>query len=42
MCAIDIFIKYAWVIPLEAKNGASIVNAFQKTLDDSAHKPNKI
>ena len=42
MCAIDIFIKYAWVIPLKDKKGASIVNAFQKLLDDSAHKPNKI
>ena len=42
MCAIDIFIKYAWVITLKDKKGASIVNAFQKILDDSAHKPNKI
>ena len=39
---IDIFSKYAWVVPLKDKKGASIVNAFQKILDDSKRKPNKI
>ena len=39
---IDIFIKYAWVIPLKDKKGVSIVNAFQKILNDSKRKPNKI
>ena len=39
---IDIFSKYAWVIPLKDKKGVSIVNAFQKILDKSARKPNKI
>ena len=34
LCVIDIFSKYAWVIPLKDKNGISIVNAFQKLLDD--------
>ena len=42
LCVIDIFSKYAWVAPLKAKNGVSIVNAFQKILDDSNRKPNKI
>ena len=42
LCIIDIFSKYAWVIPLKAKKGISIVNAFQKILDDSKRKPNKI
>ena len=28
LCAIDIFSKYAWVIPLKDKRGTSIVNAF--------------
>ena len=42
MCVIDIFIKYAWVVPLKDKKGVSIVNAFQKILDDSNRKPNKI
>ena len=30
LCVIDIFSKYAWVIPLKDKKGASIVSAFQK------------
>ena len=38
LCVIDIFSKY----PLKDKKGASIVNAFQKTLDKSERKPNKI
>ena len=40
--AIDIFSKYAWVIPLKDKKGISIVNAFQKILKISNRKPNKI
>ena len=44
---IDIFSKYAWVVLLKDKNGVSIVNTFQKFLDDSTNlhsrrKPNKI
>ena len=42
LCVIDIFSKYAWVIPLKDKKGISIVNAFQKTLNDLKRKPNKI
>ena len=42
LCIIDIFSKYAWVVPLKDKKGISIVNAFQKILDDSNRKPNKI
>ena len=30
MCAIDLFSKYAWVVPLKGKGVISIVNAFQK------------
>ena len=41
-CVIDIFSKYAWVVPLKDKNGISIVNAFQKILKESNRKPNKI
>ena len=41
LCAIDIFSNYAWVVPLKDKKGVSIVNAFQKILDDSNRKPNK-
>ena len=29
LCVIDIFIKYAWVVPLKDKKGISIVKAFQ-------------
>ena len=41
LCVIDIFSKYAWVVPLKDKKGVSIVDAFQKILDDSNRKPNK-
>ena len=39
---IDIFSKYAGVIPLKDKKGISIVNAFQIILKQSKRKPNKI
>ena len=39
---IDIFSKYAWVIPLKDKKGITITNAFQKTLDESNLILNKI
>ena len=42
LCVIYIFSKYAWVASLKDKKGVSIVNAFQKILDKSARKPNKI
>ena len=42
LCFINIFSKYAWVVLLKDKNGNSIVNAFQKILDKSGCKPNKI
>ena len=42
LCVIDIFSKYAWVIPLKDKKGVSIVNAFQKILKEFNRKPNKI
>ena len=42
LCAIDMFSKYAWIIPLKDKKGISIVNGFQKILNDSKRKPNKI
>ena len=41
MCAIDLFSKYAWVVPLKDKRGISIVNAFQKIISEG-RKPNKI
>ena len=42
LCVIDIFSKYAWVVPLKDKKGISIVNAFQIILKESNRKPNKI
>ena len=32
LCVIDIYSKYAWVIPLKDKKGIMITNAFQKNL----------
>ena len=42
LCVIDIFSKYAWVVPLKDKNGISIVKAFRSILKQSNRKPNKI
>ena len=42
LCVIDVFNKYAWVVPLKDKKVISIVNAFQKILDKLERKPNKI
>ena len=42
LCAIDLFSKYAWVIPIKDKEGTSIVNAFKKIISEEQRKPNKI
>ena len=42
LCVIDLISKYTWVVPLKDKRRISIVNAFQKILDNSNRKPNKI
>ena len=42
LCVIDIYSKYSWVIPLNNKKCITITNAFQKILDESNRKPNKI
>ena len=42
LCVIDIFIKYACFVPLKDRKGATITNAFQKTLKESTRKSNKI
>ena len=43
LCVIDIFSKYAWIVPLKDKKGLSIVKAFQIILKQSnSRKPNKI
>ena len=42
LCAIDLYSKYAFVIPLKDKKGISIANAFNKIIKQSNRKPNKI
>ena len=42
LCVIDIFSKYARIIPLKDKKGVTTIDAFQKILDDSDRRPNKI
>ena len=42
LCVIDIYSKYAWVVPLNDKKGITITNAFQKILIESNRTPNKI
>ena len=42
LCVIDLFSKYAFVVPLKDKKGISIVNAFHSVLNKSKRKPNKI
>ena len=42
LCVIDIYSKYAWIVPVKDEKGISIVNAFQSILKKSNRKPNKI
>ena len=42
LCVIDLFSKYAWVVPLKDKKGVTIVNALQSILKKSNRKPSKI
>ena len=42
LCAIDLFSKYAFVVPLKDKKGISITNAFNQIIKQSNRKPNKI
>ena len=42
LCVNDIYSKSAWVVLLKDKKGIAIINAFQKVLDESNHKPSKI
>ena len=42
LCALDLYSKYAFVVPLIDKKGISIVNAFDKIIKQSKRKPNKI
>ena len=39
---INIYSKYAWVIPLKDQKGITITNSFQNVLDALSRKANKI
>ena len=41
LCAIDLFSKYVWIVPLKDKQVTSIVNAFKK-ISSEGRKPNDI
>ena len=38
LCPIDLFSKYAWVVPLKDKTGISIFNALQKIISKDANQ----
>ena len=42
LCVIDLFSKYAFVVPLKDKKGFSVTNAFNKIIKQSGRKPSKI
>ena len=42
LCVIDLFSKYAFVVPLKDKKGASVVKGFEKIVSESGRQPNKI
>ena len=42
LCVIDLYSKYAFLIPLKDKKGISILNAFDKIIKQYNRKPNKI
>ena len=42
LCVIEIYSKYAWVVPLKDKKVLQLLMLFKKILDESNRKPNKI
>ena len=42
LCVIDLYSKYAWVIPLKDKKDITFSNAFQNILNETNHKPKKV
>ena len=42
LCAIDLFSKYVFIVPLKDRKGTIIVNAFQKNLGNSKRESNRI
>ncbi len=41
LVCIDVFSKYAWIVPIKSKTGPALVEAF-KVMLSSGRKPNKI
>ena len=41
LCVVDIYSKYAWVVPFKDKD-ITINNTFENVLDESDSKPSKI
>lgn len=39
---IDVFSKFAWVIPLKNKNADTVLDAFKKIINESGRKPNNL
>lgn len=42
LCVIDVFSRYAWVVPLVTKGGAVVTNAFEEILDEQPRRPDRI
>ena len=42
LTSIDVFSKYAWVVPIKSKEGKTSLLAFKKILEKSHRKPEKI
>ena len=42
LCVINIFSKYTMVVPLKDKKGITLTYAFQKILDESYRKLDKV
>ena len=41
LCVIDLFSRFAWVVPLKNKKSDSIIGGFQSVLNSSKRKPSK-
>ena len=41
LCVFDIFSKYAWVSPLKDTKGITIINTFEKLMNESKRKSKK-
>ena len=41
LCVIDLFSKYAWVVPVKDKKGTSIVNASKKIISKGSEEESK-